>query len=381
MLGDKHKMFLRNVSYIGRKIGSTFDDVIDDWRVSKLTSGIGILDNVVRRMTLQQRSPFPMLISGSGGLSVLVGSELVTLLRPRYNAYLFGLCHKDGFIYVTLLFHLGVARSGAGNTNGRMSAIVRIPDESIQAACRGDSDVVDYCIDVIEPGESFSYINVYNNELFAASYLGHVKKFQFSNSGQVVHGGNGNLIISKSIFGDDLFFYPYYHLNSVSINNGYVYVGAHMYTKKTNINSKLYRLGLDGSDPILFRDTKFISAHDMMISQGKFVGCDSGNGAFYVGEDCLCARGGFSRGVSISCNGYFIGYSTYNKTRVRRRRLTEDNGVAIMDTSGDIVDFIKLPLPTIYNIYAINVEEETQSQLDALNIDIVRQKQRLSHES
>jgi len=102
----------------------------------------------------------------------------------------------------------------------------------------------------------------------------------------------------------------YAHFNSVFINKDYIYLMAHNHTTKTGRKSSIYKLDRNTYQIVSIYNTPATDAHDLIVSDGKYIYCDSSNGHLMVNDkSVLHLQNYFLRGIGYNEENILIGLS------------------------------------------------------------------------
>mgnify|MGYP007047675054 CR=1 FL=1 len=100
----------------------------------------------------------------------------------------------------------------------------------------------------------------------------------------------------------------YKHVNSLYIDENYIYCLFHNETSKTGKNSQLCRIGKVKKDKEII-DTIFGCAHNIVRYNNKFLICDSLGSKIFLGDTVFLELEGFTRGLLIYKDKLFMGES------------------------------------------------------------------------
>ena len=247
--------------------------------------------------------------------------------------------------------------------NKRITLLVSAKISDILVAIKNNEYLVNWHTHLIDRNKSYSYLNYYDNSLYAADYLGSIDIFKINerNSESLRKIKSLNLLKNKLHYPN--YFYPYLHLNCVSVDERNIYCGLHAYSKITKYKSSLYRIEKSNGFIALERDTNFFSAHDLMKVDEDFYGCDSENGKLFRNNDCIFQsnKKSFFRGLSINENGFVLGSSIYSKRRSQRERQNSNNQILFLNKDGTLVSTITPKFSSIYRVFSLGKRELSQS--------------------
>lgn len=364
---DRSRHWLRGGYLAFRAARQAVGEALEDNRFADMTRRCKLVSDEVFEHRLGAQAPYPVLVTGGGGLNFVRGARMTTMLRPHLTyGYLFGIVVYEDTLLLSYNYHLGGGMRRNPSAN-RASAILSVRLDDLQRSIARRVPVR-YETLVFRTRANFSYLNLRGDTLLASNYLGTAHAWTIERGPQGLRLEDEKVYsINRDLFGIDLYYYPYTHLNCISADERYYYLGAHMHTKNTGIGGRLYRLDPANGSVELARQTKFVSAHDIMMCGGTFYGSDSGRGAFYAGDKLMHRGKGFARGLSVNSDGWVIGMSANAADRRQRQRVSPDNGLVFLDRDG-AARWLHLPTHSIYRVYASDRTELTQSDPHALSL-------------
>ncbi len=327
-------------------------------------------DNKVKIKTLKESAPYPVLISNSKGISLIKDNKKFNILNTSPGFYVFGLIVIKKRILASINFHLPIKSYPNVAISKRISILVSTDFSNIEKVINGNASIVDWDIIQTDKEKSYSYLNFFQNYIYAADYLGKVDIFKIKEKNKFNLEKIHSIDLTKNYIHYPTYFYPYLHLNCVSADENYFYVGLHAYSKMTSFNSSLYKVEHKTKKISLEKNTNFISGHDMMIVDNNFYGVDSPNGFFYKNNKCIfkTETKSFLRGLSINENGFALGASIFSSKRSDREAINGENKILFINKDGSLNKCISPNLSTIYRIFALDTFEYSQSSPVNVNI-------------
>ena len=311
---------------------------------------------------INEKAPYPIMFSGASGLNIIKDNKVISLLQPAKNFYVFGIACTQKRIYISLNFHMKLRSQLSDLLNNRISLILSANIKSLKKSFNEECPISDWRIDLISEKKNLSYLNIIDNKLIISDYLGFCEIYQLQNNGSILKKSLKSICLAKLNSNEIPFFYPFMHLNSISADHNFLYVGSHQYSKFTNINSKLYKISRQNYDITIARETDFISAHDMLMIKGNFYGCDSHNSRLFKNKKCIYkSKNEFFRGLSVNDKGIVLGSSVYQVDRAERFKLNLSNKIIYLNKNGDYVSTLYPKTSSIYRIYSLDSYEYTQS--------------------
>ena len=322
----------------------------------------------VKVKSISDKVPYPILVSSASGLSVLVNNKIYTLLTTYTGFYVFGIATSKNRIFLSINFHFPIKSNINNLVNKRITMLVSADIKDLEKAISGKLKKINWNIDYSLRNKSYSYLNYFDDALYAADYLGTVDVFHLDQEDKLIRNNSYDLLKNKLHY--ENYFYPFLHLNCVSIDKNYIYCGLHAYSKITNFKSSLYRIDRNNNNIELEKDTEFISGHDLMKVNNVFYGCDSDSGKFYKNNICIfkSSNKSFFRGLSINQNGFVLGSSKYFKRRSKREKTNVNNKILFLDKDGKLIKAITPNLASIYRIFSLNMKELSQSEPIKINL-------------
>jgi len=146
----------------------------------------------------------------------------------------------------------------------------------------------------------------------------------------------------------ELSIYEHSHLNSIYVNNHFIYCIAHNRTAHTNRSSELIRYSkLDKT--INIQDLNAHSAHNIININRSIYFCDSNNNKLIKDNDVIFESNKLLRGLSMTDDRIYVGGSDIDF--IGDKRYSSDVMVYILDIEGNQVG--QLDFPGLGNIYEI----------------------------
>lgn len=320
-------------------------------------------DNEITSTEILESAPYPIMVSSGSGLSVIKGNKIFNLLSTPPGFYVFGVASSNKRIYITINFHMPIKSNINNLINKRITLLVSAKISDILEAIKNNQYLVNWHTHLIDRNKSYSYLNYYDNYLFAADYLGSIDIFKIDEKNNESLRKIKSLNLLKNNLHYPNYFYPYLHMNCVSVDERNIYCGLHAYSKITKYKSSLYRIEKSNGFIALERDTNFVSAHDLMKVNDDFYGCDSDNGKLYRNNNCIFQsnKKSFFRGLSINKNGFVLGSSIYSKRRSQREKQNSNNKILFLNKDGALVSTITPNFSSIYRVFSLGKRELSQS--------------------
>ena len=153
------------------------------------------------------------MVSSGSGLSIIKGNKIFNLLSTPPGFYVFGIAASNKRIYITINFHMPIKSNINNLINKRITLLVSAKISDILEAIKNNQYLVNWHTHLIDRNKSYSYLNYYDNSLYAADYLGSIDVFKIDEK------NNESLRKIKSInlLNNNLhypnYFYPYLHMN------------------------------------------------------------------------------------------------------------------------------------------------------------------------
>lgn len=140
------------------------------------------------------------------------------------------------------------------------------------------------------------------------------------------------------------------HLNSIFADQaaGKVYLVAHNDTGHTGRSSDIIVYDAESAD-VETIPTEAHSAHNIYVSDGELMYCDSGRGRLIRGHESIFEAEKLLRGLSITDDRIFVGGSEKNLDRGRRK--LSDATIYILDRAGEPLS--RVEFPGVGDIYEI----------------------------
>jgi len=146
----------------------------------------------------------------------------------------------------------------------------------------------------------------------------------------------------------ELSIYEHSHLNSIYVDNNFIYCIAHNRTAHTNRSSELIRYSkLDKT--ISIQDLNAHSAHNIININGSIYFCDSNNNKLFRDNNVIFQSKKLLRGLSMTDDRIYVGGSEIDF--IENKRYSSDATIYILDTGGNQVG--QLDFPGLGNIYEI----------------------------
>ena len=359
----------RNIRFF-KSLKSSLQFAISGWSESRyvyqleeaIKSG-NFFSNRVSSSTIYESAPYPIIVSSASGLSILKGNKVFNLLTTTPGFYVFGIASSQERIFVSINFHLPIKSNINNLIKKRITLLVSAKISDISESVFDKRHTIDWYTNFIDQKKSYSFLNYFNNSLYAADYLGNIDVFDVNENNSQILSKKYSYNLLKNNLHYPNYFYPYLHMNCVSIDEKNIYCGLHAYSKITNFRSSLYKIDKETNAISLEKDTDFVSAHDLMKVKNEFYGCDSDNGRLFKNDSCIfkSQKKSFFRGLSISKDGFVLGSSLYSKRRRSREKPNPKNKILFLDNNGLLFKTITPNLASIYRIFALGKYELTQS--------------------
>ena len=365
----KREILLRNIRFF-KSLKRSFQFSLSSWSESRYVyqfeeaDHLGIFfDNEITSTEILESAPYPIMVSSGSGLSVIKGNKIFNLLSTPPGFYVFGVASSNKRIYITINFHMPIKSNINNLINKRITLLVSAKISDILEAIKNNQYLVNWHTHLIDRNKSYSYLNYYDNYLFAADYLGSIDIFKIDEKNNESLRKIKSLNLLKNNLHYPNYFYPYLHMNCVSVDERNIYCGLHAYSKITKYKSSLYRIEKSNGFIALERDTNFVSAHDLMKVNDDFYGCDSDNGKLYRNNNCIFQsnKKSFFRGLSINKNGFVLGSSIYSKRRSQREKQNSNNKILFLNKDGALVSTITPNFSSIYRVFSLGKRELSQS--------------------
>ena len=358
--------YLKNSFKISLK---SFEEYSNIYKFEESILKKSYFNNLISSSRLNEISPYPVLVSSSSGLSIIKDNKIFNILNTFNGFYVFGIICTKKKLIVSVNFHLPVKSRFDLLINKRLTLLIATDIKNINNVINGKLSKIDWEIILEDSKKNYSYLNYFENKLYCADYLGTIDEFDLNeNTNSLKKLSTINLL--KSINKSPLYFYPFLHLNCISIDQNYIYVGSHAYSRMTKFGSSLYKANKITGEIELERENNFISGHDMMIINNDFYGVDSENQSLFKNDKCIfkSKEKSFLRGLSINNNGYVCGSSVFFENRNNRMKKNKNNKILYLNKNGSLICEIKINISSIYNIFALNSLELTQSSPIPLNL-------------
>ena len=369
---QKKIRFLKSLNTSLKFVTSSWEESRSIYQFDEAIETGNFFDGVINKRFITDYAPYPILVSSASGLSLISDNKVFDLLNTKTGFYVFGIAISEKRIFLSINFHFPIKSNINNLINKRITFIVSAKISDILMGIKGQLKTIKWEVNYSDRNKSYSYLNYYDGELFAADYLGTVDVFKFNKKGKFNLIKNNSYSLLKNKLHYPNFFYPFLHLNCVSIDKKFIYCGLHSYSKITTFKSSIYRIERNNTNNInLEEDTNFISAHDLMKVNNDFYGCDSANGKFYKNNQCIYKSSGkvFFRGLSINQNGFVLGSSKYFKRRSKREKVNINNKILFLDKDGKLTESITPELASIYRIFSLNHYELSQSYPIKIDLD------------
>ena len=367
----KREILLRNIRFL-KSLKRSFQFSLSSWSESRYVykfdeaDHLGIFfNNKIKSTEILELAPYPIMVSSASGLSIIKGNKILNLLSTPPGFYVFGVASSKKRIYITINFHMPIKSNINNLINKRITLLVSAKISDILVAIKNNEYLVNWHTHLIDRNKSYSYLNYYNNSLYAADYLGSIDVFKIDEKNNESLRKIKSLNLLKNNLHYPNYFYPYLHMNCVSVDERNIYCGLHAYSKITKYKSSLYRIEKSNEVIALERDTDFVSAHDLMKVNDDFYGCDSDNGKLFRNNDCIFQsnKKSFFRGLSINKNGFVLGSSIYSKRRSQREKQNSNNKILFLNKDGALVSTLTPNFSSIYRIFSLGKKELSQSSL------------------
>tara|TARA_Y100001968_G_C19443354_1_gene763830 strand:+ start:307 stop:1434 length:1128 start_codon:yes stop_codon:yes gene_type:complete len=366
---QKNIRFLKSLKASFNFISSSWEESRSMYHFNEANITKEFFNGIVKCNTISDYVPYPILVSSASGLSLIIKNKIFNLLNTNTGFYVFGIAASEDRIFLSINFHFPIKSNINNLINKRITILLSTKIKNIFDAIKGDLKLINWETHYSNNSKNYSYINYFNDKLYAADYLGTIDVFnqEKKNKFKLIKNKSYNLLKNKLHYPN--YFYPFLHVNCVTINRDYIYCGLHAYSKITKYNSSMYRIDRN-NNIYLEKDTNFISAHDLMRINNDFYGCDSDNGKFYKNDKCIFKsnKKSFFRGLSVNKNGYVLGSSIYSKRRSQREIINVNNKILFLNNQGKLIKSITPRLASIYRIFALNVEELSQSSPVTISI-------------
>ncbi len=365
----KKEILFRNIRFL-KSLKRSFQFSLSSWSESRYlyqfeeADHLGIFfDNKIKSTEILESAPYPIMVSSGLGLSIIKGNKIHNLLSTPPGFYVFGVASSNKRIYITINFHMPIKSNINNLIKKRITLLVSAKISDIIAAIKNNQYLVNWHTHLIDRNKSYSYLNYYDSSLYAADYLGSIDVFKIDEKNNESFRKIKSLDLLKSNLHYPNYFYPYLHMNCVSVDERNIYCGLHAYSKITKYKSSLYRIEKSSGSIALERDTNFVSAHDLMKVNDDFYGCDSDNGKLFRNNDCIFQSNqkSFFRGLSINKNGFVLGSSIYSKRRSQREKPNSNNKILFLDKDGSLLSTLTPNFSSIYRIFSLGKTELSQS--------------------
>ena len=365
----KREILLRNIRFL-KSLKRSFQFSLSSWSEYRYVNQFEeadhlgtFFDNRITSSEISESAPYPIMVSSASGLSVIKGNKIFSLLSTPPGFYVFGIASSNKRIYISINFHMPIKSNINNLINKRITLLVSAKISDILLAIKNNQYFVNWHTHVIDRNKSYSYLNYFEDSLYAADYLGSIDVFKIDekNDADLIKIKSLNLLKNNLHYPN--YFYPYMHMNCVSVDESNIYCGLHAYSKITKYKSSLYRIEKSSGFIALERDTNFVSAHDLMKVNDDFYGCDSDNGKLFRNNDCIFQsnKKSFFRGLSINQNGFVLGSSLYAKRRSQREKQNSNNKILFLNKDGALVSTITPNFSSIYRIFSLGKRELSQS--------------------
>ena len=232
-----------------KSLNRSFQFSLSSWSESRYVhqfeeaEQLGIFfDNKVTSSEILESAPYPIMVSSGSGLSIIKRNKIFNVLSTPPGFYVFGIASSNKRIYITINFHMPIKSNINNLIKKRITLLVSANISEILAAIKNSQCLVNWHTHLIDRNKSYSYLNYFDNSIYAADYLGSVDVFKIEENDNKSLRKIQSLNLLKNNLHYPNYFYPFLHMNCISIDERNIYCGLHAYSKITKYKSSLYRI-------------------------------------------------------------------------------------------------------------------------------------------